>query len=49
MGKISVRDYSKYEDECPVEHFRKTKKRNVKKRRDKENKRKDFVDLSQLD
>ena len=48
MGKISVRDYSKYEDEYPVEHFKKTKKKNVKKKREKEDKRKNYVDFSQL-
>ena len=49
MSKISLNDLDKYEDESSLEKFKKRQKTNVKKRREKVDKRKDYVDLSQLD
>lgn len=49
MSKISLNDLDKYEDESNLEKFKKRQKTNVKKRREKVDKRKGYVDLSQLD
>ena len=49
MSKISLNDLDKYEDESNLEKFKKKQKTNVKKRREKVDKRKGYVDLSQLD
>ena len=49
MSKISLNDLDKYEDESNLEKFKKKQKTNVKKRREKVDKRKGYVDLSLLD
>lgn len=49
MSKISLNDLDKYEDESNLEKFKKRQKTNVKKKREKVDKRKGYVDLSQLD
>ena len=49
MSKISLSDLDKYEGENYLEKFKKKQKTNVKKKREKVNKRKGYIDLSQLD
>lgn len=49
MSKISLSDLDKYEGEGYLEKFKKKQKTNVKKKKEKVNKRKGYVDLSQLD
>ena len=48
MSKISLNDLDKYEDESSLEKFKKKQKTNVKKKRERVDKRKGYVDLSQL-
>ena len=49
MSKISLSNLDKYEDEYNLEKFKKKQKVNTKKKREKADKRKGYVDLSQLD
>ena len=49
MSKISLSDLDKYDGENYLEKFKKKQKVNVKKKREKVDKRKGYVDLSQLD
>lgn len=49
MSKISLSDLDKYEGENYLEKFKKKQKTNVKKKREKVNKHKGYIDLSQLD
>ena len=49
MSKISLSDLDKYEGESCLEKFKKKQKTNVKKKREIVDKRKGYVDLSQLD
>lgn len=49
MGKISLEDLDRYEGEENLEKFKKKTKTNVKKKREKVDKRKGYVDLSQID
>ena len=49
MSKISLNDLDKYEDATNIEKSKKRQKTQVKKRREKVDKRKAYVDLSQLD
>ena len=49
MSKISLSNLDKYDGENCLEKFKKKQKMNVKKKREKVDKRKDYVDLSQID
>ena len=49
MSKISLSNLDKYDGENCLEKFKKKQKTNVKKKREKVDKRKGYVDLSQLD
>lgn len=49
MSKISLSDLDKYDGEDNLEKFKKKQKVNIKKKREKVDKRKGCVDLSQLD
>ena len=49
MSNISLSELDKYEGEEYLEKFKKKKTVNVKKKREKVDKRKGYVDLSQLD
>ena len=49
MGKISLSNLDKYDGENCLEKFKKKQKMNVKKKREKVDKRKGYVDLSQID
>ena len=49
MSKISLSNLDKYDCENCLEKFKKKQKMNVKKKREKVDKRKGYVDLSQID
>ena len=49
MSKISLSNLDKYDGENCLEKFKKKQKMNVKKKRDNVDKRKGYVDLSQID
>ena len=49
MSKISLSNLDKYDSENCLEKFKKKQKMNVKKKREKVDKRKGYVDLSQID
>ena len=49
MSEISLSNLDKCEDEYNLEKFKKKQKINTKKKREKADKRKGYVDLSQLD
>ena len=49
MSKISLSNLDKYDGENCLEKFKKKQKMNVNKKREKVDKRKGYVDLSQID
>ena len=49
MSKISLSNLDKYDGENCLEKFKKKQKMNVKKKREKVDKRKGYVDLSQIE
>ena len=49
MSKIQLSDLDKYDSENYLEKFKKKQKSNIKKKREKVDKRKGYVDLSQID
>ena len=49
MSKSSLSNLDKYDGENCLEKFKKKQKMNVKKKREKVDKRKGYVDLSQID
>ena len=49
MSKISLSNLDKYDGENCLEKCKKKQKMNVKKKREKVDKRKGYVDLSQID
>ena len=49
MSKISLSNLDKYDGENCLKKFKKKQKMNVKKKREKVDKRKGYVDLSQID
>ena len=49
MSNTSLSDLDQYDGENYLEKFKKKQKVNVKKKREKVDKRKGYIDLSQLD